>query len=586
MSETETGCRLGDGRGDRRFAPILGSWHPSRSRAMFRPITTRSGSPIPGLSARVLPVLFGLVMIAGGALPALAHATMIETVPADGAQLEEPPREVIVRFDEDVDLSVAPARVFDASGSRLDDGTAGYGADRSEIRVDLPPLTDGAYVVTWRAVSEDGHPIRGAFVFRVGDVDTQLSGDFVSALLGDEGDRWASLGGAILRAITYGATLIAAGSFLFSALVARGAATRRLVAIAAPVGLVGSLAQIPLFAIESTGLGLAAFGSLTALTDAVSSSLGLAALMRSYALGMLWLVARRPNVWVGYAGVLLVVVAEAFTGHTRTTEPLWVTVASDVVHVGAAAFWVGGLAALFLMLRTESDAGGLASVVARFSSLAAWSLLLLSGAGLVLAWTQVRTFAALTSTAYGWSLVAKVAVVLVVGLVAGYNRRVLVPTMVRGAPSEPSPLARLRRTTSIEAIGLAAVIAITGFLVNIEPAAQAAGVTGPFSTYVAFGDDQMNLVVDPNRVGVNEIHLYVLTPEGLPGQASGDAEIELSLPAEDIGPIVRELQVAGPGHYVHVGPELALPGEWVITVRERMSQFDIRSVEVPVTVGG
>src|SRR5690606_32971781 len=149
---------------------------------------------------------------------------------------------------------------------------------------------------------------------------------------------------------------------------------------------------------------------------------------------------------------------------------------------------------------------------------------------------QVRTVAALTSTAYGWSLIAKVAMVLGVGAVAAYNRRVLVPSIE--AEEAPEPLARLRRTTSLELAGLAVVVAITAFLVNIEPAAQAAGVTGPYSTYVAFGDDQLNLVVDPNRTGVNEIHLYVLTPAGLPGLASGDAEIELSLPAEDIGPIV------------------------------------------------
>jgi copper transport protein len=236
--------------------------------------------------------------------------------------------------------------------------------------------------------------------------------------------------------------------------------------------------------------------------------------------------------------------------------------------------------------------------------LAVWSVVALAGAGLALAWVEVRAPRALTSTSYGLTLVAKTAAALTVLGVAAYNNRILVPAVTGRRPSplptnptSPSSVAtltsvtspaaalgRLRRTVRIELAGLSVVLATTALLVNLQPAAEAAGVSGPYSTFIPFGDGQLNLVVDPNRVGVNQIHLYVLTTGGLPALISGEGEIEFRMPAEDIGPIVRRLQVGGPGHYLHTGSELAIPGEWVITVRQRISDFEETSVDIPVDV--
>jgi copper transport protein len=301
-----------------------------------------------------------------------------------------------------------------------------------------------------------------------------------------------------------------------------------------------------------------------------------------------------------------VVLAELLTGHTRTTEPNWLVLGADAIHVSAAALWAGGLACLFLYLRGTKGNDDLiverASVVARFSSAATWSVIALIGAGLTLSFLEVRTFSALTSTSYGWTLVSKTALAGLVLAAGAYNKRVLVPAITRPGPPEPvSPVGslavatrtppeqraawdKLSRTVRIELGGLALVVAATALLVNLQPAAEAAGVSGPFSTFVPFGDGQVNLVVDPNQVGANAIHVYLLDESGLPSQETGDAEIELRLPAAEIGPIIRAMQVAGPGHFTHTGPELAIAGQWTITVRQRISEFEERTAEVAVTV--
>ena len=127
---------------------------------------------------------------------------------------------------------------------------------------------------------------------------------------------------------------------------------------------------------------------------------------------------------------------------------------------------------------------------------------------------------------------------------------------------------------------------MTAFLVNLRPAAEEAGITGAFDTLVAIPDTdmQLNLVVDPNRVGRNEIHLYVLDDTGRPVSDLDSVQLELTQPARDIGPIVREPYVAGPGHWQLDGRDLGVPGEWVITLVVGLDRFTEQRVEVPVVV--
>lgn len=529
-----------------------------------------------------------LLLVLGAPLVASAHATLVESDPADGDRLDTGPGEVTLLFSEPIDVPVAAIRVYDGAGERVDSGDSAPGPSAEMVRVTLPgSVSAGTYVVTWGVVSLDGHPIRGAFTFQIGEGETGADPSLVASLLGDGNGGVYAAAGAVARWITYLGGLGAAGVVVFVWLARRrdlDTALARLAKGAAVVAAAGSIIQIPLFAAEVTGLGVAAIGSASALIDALSSPLGVAALVRVAALGVLAWAARGqrlpPSIWVGIGGL---VVAELLTGHTRTTEPAWLVIGADAVHVFVAAVWLGGLAALFIVLRPGGeDAASAAAAVGKFSAMAGWSVVGATVAGLALAWAEVRTFGALTSTPYGWTLVAKIVIVMAVIAVGAYNNRVLVPsitgsregfladggsgidTLTRTAIATRS---KLRRLLGIELTGLAVVLAVTALLVNLPPAAEAAGVSGPYSTYVAFGEGQLNLVVDPNQIGPNQIHAYVLSASGSPIPAEGAAAMEFRLPSEEVGPFIVEPRSAGPGHWVHTGPELALPGAWQITFR-------------------
>jgi copper transport protein len=277
-------------------------------------------------------------------------------------------------------------------------------------------------------------------------------------------------------------------------------------------------------------------------------------------------------------------------GHTRTAEPMWLLWVADAIHVLAAAAWAGGLVVLASNLRDRrrsDDPSGAAAMVAGFSGIAMTALLVVTVAGLAMSWALVRQPRALTSTDYGWTLAVKVGLVAVLALVGAYNRRQLVPLISRTEDEAGADAAwrSLRGTVGFEVLVVALVIAVTAFLVNLRPAAEAAGITGAFDTVVAVDEDlSVNLVVDPNRVGLNEIHLYVFDATGRPTGDLSDVTLNLTHPERDIGPIEREAFVAGPGHWQVTGRDLAVPGRWLIEVVIGIDRFTTATTEVEVVV--
>jgi copper transport protein len=648
------------------------------------------GPPISSavLRAVLLPALVGaLLALATG--PAAAHASLVETVPADGQTLDRIPEQIALTFNDPVTVAAGAVRIYDSTGERVDDG-ASQVPDGAPETVTVPlagDLAEGTYVVTWRVTSADGHPVRGAFTFSVG-VETGVDDTIMSQLFAEGGDRWIALAATLLRGLTYIATLLAAGAVVFLLQVAGPSPGRRLsqVAIAAAaVGILTTAVGMPLQAALTSGEGLLAALRPGTLVGTVGSFFLLSSATRLAGLAALAvLLLRGGGRWVARGALVTAAIALGsflLSGHTVVTEPRWLVVSADAVHLAAGATWFGGLVLLAISLRerrSADDPVGGAELVARFSGIATVAIVAVVLAGSALAWAEVRALRALTSTAYGWTLLVKVALVAVVAAIGAYNHRHLVPAInaTRGhggeddadgvappadgaaagpeggaadgaavgigagrettsavavpeqAGAEPRPGSRdaagpgaedrsrepdgrdaiavgqhpgaesqrsttgaawdrLRRTVRLEVIGICAVLLVTGSLVYVQPAREAAGVTGDFSVYEAMGDaHELNLVVTPNRAGRNEIHLYVLETETFrPVQQLGGAEMALELqpPGED-APLVRTPSGAGPGHWILTGDELAFPGTWEVTAILRLSEFEeLRaSVDVPV----
>jgi copper transport protein len=93
---------------------------------------------------------------------ARAHAQLLSTEPAENAVLSTAPKTLTLRFNEPV--SPLTLKLIGPDGRSTEVEPAG-GAD---VTVPLPAyLIAGTYVLSWRVVSADGHPIGGAMVLSV-----------------------------------------------------------------------------------------------------------------------------------------------------------------------------------------------------------------------------------------------------------------------------------------------------------------------------------------------------------------------------------------------------------------------------------
>ena len=170
---------------------------------------------------------------------------------------------------------------------------------------------------------------------------------------------------------------------------------------------------------------------------------------------------------VGLGGFAAVLISFWFDGHTVSKGPWAIHSVVNLVHLGAAAVWGGGVFAMTTvawMRHRRELRTGLAAMVVRFSSIATVALVAVIVAGLLMTWMILESPGDLFGTRWGQVLIAKVAVVSIAAGLGGYNHVRLRPRLEQ-RPDDPAVAKELRTTLSIESIVFLVVIALTAVLV-------------------------------------------------------------------------------------------------------------------------
>jgi methionine-rich copper-binding protein CopC len=98
--------------------------------------------------------------------PAFAHGTLVSITPAQDSIQTVPPTKVVLTFDEKITQNGNGLTVTAPDGARVDIGKA-KAAD-TRISVSLGPIKlNGHYVINYRIVSTDGHPVEASAGFEV-----------------------------------------------------------------------------------------------------------------------------------------------------------------------------------------------------------------------------------------------------------------------------------------------------------------------------------------------------------------------------------------------------------------------------------
>jgi methionine-rich copper-binding protein CopC len=103
------------------------------------------------------------------ATSANAHPELKSASPAADVSSKVSPTEIKLNFSESVIAKFSGAEIKDESGKTIPTGVPLTDPkDRKQLVVPLPaPLAPGRYKVTWHAVSEDTHRVKGEYSFGI-----------------------------------------------------------------------------------------------------------------------------------------------------------------------------------------------------------------------------------------------------------------------------------------------------------------------------------------------------------------------------------------------------------------------------------
>ena len=160
------------------------------------------------------------------AFPALAsaHAVLLRTSPVASGTVNTPPTQVALTYSEAVEPRFAIVSVTNAAGEQQTSGSPQRApTNPNQLVVPLKEIGEGWYLVYWRVISVDGHPVRGAFTFAVGP-NPGPAPQFVIPSLSETAATPKLL---IARWATFLSMMAAIGLFVLRMLTARPPATRR-----------------------------------------------------------------------------------------------------------------------------------------------------------------------------------------------------------------------------------------------------------------------------------------------------------------------------------------------------------------------
>ncbi|TML90321.1 MAG: hypothetical protein E6G08_03255 [Actinobacteria bacterium] len=567
---------------------------------------------------RTVTALLALAAALAAPASAWAHAALLRTVPSASGTVNRPPTGVALIYSEAVEPRFAIISVTDAAAHQETTGPPHRAPGNPDtLVVPLKRIPQGWYLVYWRAISVDGHPVRGAFTFAVGP----NAGPAPQFVIPSISETAATPGLVTARWITFLSAMGAVGAFVLRMLIARPLVRRvdgtqlRALSVAFWIVLAVALVATPVYMLLATAdFAVRSVFDLGALLPLVrSSAFGRGFLDLELCL-VLFAVAAGVAIWVdrpgrprrsivellSLGGALLaaaaVLVVPGLAGHAAQTAPRGLSVVLDWLHVTAGAVWVGGLAGLLVLWRSLPVArrvAGLVVCVPRFSNVAFVSVLVLVGAGTWAAILHLPTLASLWQTSYGKTLLVKIGILAVALLLAAVN---LVRTKPRLQAARDRPdlgtgaAALLRRLVSGEAVLVAGAVLAAAVLSSLAPPAKALASVGRAVAHVGPGavravvnenGYRIELLVAPNKAAVPNDFALRLAKGGTPVRGA-DVTASFAMLDMEMGQQAYQLAESGPGVYSHSAPALVMVGHWGLDfqIRPRGGQpFDVLIVD-------
>lgn len=520
--------------------------------------------------AMLLVALTSLVWAPG----VLAHASLIASTPTAGTVLPQAPASVRLTFNEPVSPLVF--KIIQPDGSVKD--IAQTEALPAGLEVLLPVLDQqGAYGLSWRVVSADGHPVGGTVTFSVG-VKGASSAQESQATPGRDALIWLSrLGGYI-------GLFFGIGLALCRALTAVRDDKRRLAFGLLMLGAAATLFNVGLLGIDALNRPVSALLGADPWRTAFSTSFGLSAVLALAALAcaaMVWCIATSTTRKLLATMALMMLGASlAASGHASSAPPIWLARPTVWLHAVAITLWIGSLLPLAYSLQDPMDP----RLLKRFSKLipAVLLLLLLSGGGLI--YLQFDTPSSLWRTAYGQVLALKLTLLAVLVGLGAYNRYRLTNAVLDGQRQAHHAMRRVIYMECVLAIAILAVVALWRFTpppraLNSTPAASTL-VSAHIHTPAAMASLSLT---SPAPGQAATLTLY-LSKADLTPLAAQEVDVAFSSAQAGVEPIVFSAKHANDDTWRVAGIELPNLPAWHIRIDALITDFERISLETTLNI--
>jgi copper transport protein len=549
-----------------------------------------------GIAIAALAILCTL-----GAPPAaaFAHAYLVHTSPAPNAVLLRSPRQVALTFDEAVEPRFAIISVTDANGQQLTTAPVSRSPTNPDtLVVPLKPhLPPGWYLIYWRAISIDGHPVQGGYTWAIGP----NPGPVPEFAIPHISETATSTNLLITRWLMFLTVMVTLGLFVFRTMIARpvarrfGAGSLRPLTIACLISGAAALVAVPVYLDTATAIdslrspfelsALLPLFHVTAFGRAYEHLEICLALFAFAAVVTLWLdrpdrarrsVAELFALTGALAGAAAVLLIPGLAGHAGQTAPRGLAVTLDWLHLVSGSLWLGGLIGLIVLAATvprDRRIAALSVAVPRFSNVALASVLVLLGSGVWASILHLPILSALWTTSYGVAILVKaglLAVAMVLGAVNLLRNR---PQLIAARDHEETgqSAARLLRTMiGVEALLVTAAVFAAAVLSSLAPPAaalaqigSALATVGPgqISSTVQHNGYTIKVLVDPNKVAQQNNFAVRITKGGQPVRG---ANVTMTVEMLDMQMQNQEYQMTetAPGVYSHAAPALVMTGRW------------------------
>ena len=548
-----------------------------------------------------------------GVPSAYAHPFLVDSEPGQGQNAAVGTTQIIVFYSEAIEIDFSELKVFDSNGNKIDNMDTAYYEGESSLVITTPSLEDGVYTVTSKVLSKiDGHLVQAAIIFGVGETQVDLS--LLEAQEESEitflAEAAARFPGIIGQTVVLGSVI--SGIVIWGTQRKRfGKESRDLVNQAYRFKF-AKLTGISLVAVFASNFIILAVQTLrleTSPIDVIDTAFGTTWLIRMIItiilLGIWFWMERKPHLSPKkhipmLAASLVLIFTTTMMGHGAATE-LTAPIILDYVHNLLASVWIGGVIFFgFVLLPTLASLDGIQkakvtlAMLPRYSGMITIALGILIITGPTLLWFLESDVASLTNSTYGYLIIAKIMLAIVlIGFGAFYQFKIQRQAERNLKSGKTFTFNKLSKPLKAEAMVGIALLGVVALLVNSSlPAGEiqtvdAQGITLGFSSTLFSEQAKFDVSVIPLGVGPNTISVLVSNVSGEPLPDISGLKIKVSNPQRNIAPIeisITELKSNDGTTRYEGDATFGFAGTWEIEVEAQRTQTVNESVIFTVLV--